>query len=84
MWLRKRIVIRFGETILVQATEDRAEREAVAERVRVAMLALLPDAEPQYPARRPLGDFLSDLFNGAAEVRKRRAYMASLEDRRPD
>jgi hypothetical protein len=50
----------------------------------MAMLALLPDAEPQYPARRPLGDFLSDLFNGAAEVRKRRAYMASLEDRRPD
>lgn len=84
IWFRKRIVIRFGEAIPVQRTEDRAEREAVAERVRMAMLALLPDAEPEYPVRRPLGDFLSDLFNGAAEVRKRRAYMASLEDRRPD
>jgi hypothetical protein len=31
-----------------------------------------------------MGDFLSDLFNGAAEVRKRRAHMASLEDSRPD
>jgi hypothetical protein len=31
-----------------------------------------------------MGDFLSDLFNGPSEVRKRRAYMAALEDGRPD
>jgi 1-acyl-sn-glycerol-3-phosphate acyltransferase len=84
IWFRKRIVVRFGEPIPVHRTEDRAEREALAEQVRAAMLALLPDVEPVYPRRRPMGDFLSDLFNGAAEVRKRRAHMASLEDSRPD
>jgi 1-acyl-sn-glycerol-3-phosphate acyltransferase len=84
MWFRKRIVIRFGDPISVQRTEDRAERDAVAEHVRAAMLALLPETEPVYPTRRPLGDFLSDLFNGPSEVRKRRAYMASLKDGRPD
>jgi 1-acyl-sn-glycerol-3-phosphate acyltransferase len=84
MWFRKRIVIRFGEPISTQRTEDRAERDAVAEQVRVAMLSLLPDTEPAYPSRRPLSNFLSDLFNGPSEVRKRRAYMASLEDGRPD
>jgi 1-acyl-sn-glycerol-3-phosphate acyltransferase len=79
LWLRKRIVIRFGEPIQVERQAGRAGREALVERVREGMLALLPDVEPNYPRRRPGGDYLSDLFNGRHEAAKRREYMAELE-----
>lgn len=84
MWFRKRIVVRFGEAIAVERGGGREARAALLERVRAAMTALLPTEEPVYPAWRPLGEFLSDVFNGAAEVRKRHAYMADLEQRIPD
>jgi hypothetical protein len=57
----------------------RAERAVLADRVRAAMLALLPAEEPVYPARRPWGEFLSNVFNGPREVAARKAYMAELE-----
>jgi len=79
VWLRKRVMIRFGEPIAVERGLPRGERAALAGRVRAAMLALLPADEPTYPARRPWGEFLSDLLNGPREVAARRAYMAELE-----
>jgi 1-acyl-sn-glycerol-3-phosphate acyltransferase len=79
LWLRKRIVVRFGEPIEVERGARRAGREALVERVREGMLALLPDVEPTYPRRRPGGDYLSDLFNGKREASNRREYMAALE-----
>lgn len=83
LWLRKRIVIRFGEPIQVERQAGRAGREALVERVREGMLALLPDVEPNYPRRRPGGDYLSDVFNGRHERAQRRAYMAELERSAP-
>jgi len=73
------IVVRFGEPIQVEPGAGRAGREALVERVREGMLALLPDVEPTYPRRRPGGDYLSDLFNGRREAANRREYMAELE-----
>jgi 1-acyl-sn-glycerol-3-phosphate acyltransferase len=79
VWFRKRIIIRFGEPIPVERGGGREARVALGERVRAAMTALLPTEEPSYPASRPMGEFLSNVFNGAPEVRKRRKYMAELE-----
>jgi len=79
LWLRKRIVVRFGEPIQVERGAGRAGREALVERVREGMLALLPNVEPTYPRRRPGGDYLSDVFNGKREAANRREYMAALE-----
>lgn len=84
LWLRKRIVIRYGPPIPVERGMPRAERAVLAERVRAAMLALLPTEEPVYPARRPWGEFLSNVFNGPREVAARKAYMAELEGPRRD
>ena len=81
MWFRKRVEIRFGEPIPVQRGAGREDRETLMEHVRGAMTALLPTDEPVYPIRRPLGDWLSDLWSGKGEARKRRAYMAALEGR---
>ena len=81
VWYRKRIEIRFGEPIPVQRGAGREERHALKERVVAAMTALLPAEEPIYPARRPLGDWLSDLWSGKREARMRRRYMAALEGR---
>jgi 1-acyl-sn-glycerol-3-phosphate acyltransferase len=83
LWLRKRIVVRFGEPIQVDRGAGRTGRQALAERVREGMLALLPDVEPNYPRRRPGGDYLSDVFNGRHERAQRRAYMAELERSAP-
>jgi 1-acyl-sn-glycerol-3-phosphate acyltransferase len=83
LWLRKRIVVRFGEPIQVDRGAGRTARQALAGRVRAGMLALLPDAEPTYPRRRPGGDYLSDVFNGRREAANRREYMAELERSAP-
>ncbi|HET7685067.1 MAG TPA: 1-acyl-sn-glycerol-3-phosphate acyltransferase [Candidatus Limnocylindria bacterium] len=74
MWFRRRIVVRFGDPITVAAgrsSEARAELEA---RMRAAIMALLPDAEPALPRRRPLR-FLGDLLSGADDVAARRAEL---------
>lgn len=83
LWLRKRIVVRFGEPIQVDRGAGRTARQALAGRVRAGMLALLPDVEPTYPRRRPGGDYLSDVFNGRREAANRREYMAELERSAP-
>jgi 1-acyl-sn-glycerol-3-phosphate acyltransferase len=78
LWLRKEVVIRFGEPIHVTRGGDRAARTAVAEQVRAGMAALLPAEEPAYPRRRPLGRFLTDVFNGPSERRRWRIHMAEV------
>lgn len=78
LWLRKRIVVRFGEPIPVVRGADRAARQAVAERVRAGLEALLPDEEPVYPRRLPGGVFLTDVFNGPSERRRWRTHMAEV------
>lgn len=79
LWLRKQILVRFGEPIQVERSAGRAGREALVDRVRAGMVALLPEAEPTYPRTRPGGDYLSDVFNGRRERAKRRAYMAEVD-----
>lgn len=78
LWLRKRIVVRFGHPIPVVRDSDRAARQAVAEQVRVSLEALLPDEEPIYPRRLPGGVFLTDVFNGPSERRRWRTHMAEV------
>jgi 1-acyl-sn-glycerol-3-phosphate acyltransferase len=78
LWLRKRIVVRFGDPIEVARGSDRVARQAVAERVRASLEALLPDAEPTYPRRLPGGVFLTDVFNGPSERRRWRTHMAEV------
>lgn len=78
LWLRKRIVVRFGEPIPVARGGDRAARQAAAERVRAGLEALLPDEEPVYPQRLPGGVFLTDVFNGPSERRRWRTHMAEV------
>lgn len=72
LWLRKRIEVRFGpaiETSDVRGAEPRVELEA---RIRGAVADLLPTAEPEAPRHR-LGTFLTDVFNGADDIARRRA-----------
>jgi 1-acyl-sn-glycerol-3-phosphate acyltransferase len=70
LWFRRRIEIRFGppiDTAEVRGREGRADLES---RIRDAVVALLPAAEPRLPRNRPLG-FLTDLLNGADDVARR-------------
>lgn len=83
LWLRKSLEIRFGEPIPVARTSGRAERDALAERVRVAMAALLPAHEPALPRFRP-GEFLSDAFSGRRDAERRQAHVAELDRNRRD
>jgi 1-acyl-sn-glycerol-3-phosphate acyltransferase len=78
LWLRKEVVIRYGPPIRLEQGADRAARSRFAEEVRAAMQALLPAAEPAYPARRPMSRFLTDLFNGPGERRRWRTHMAEV------
>ncbi len=84
LWLRKEIVVRFGEPIAVSRGSDRAARAAVGEQVRAGMAALLPEREPAYPARRPGSVFLTDVFNGPGERARWRKHMAEVERATPD
>jgi 1-acyl-sn-glycerol-3-phosphate acyltransferase len=78
LWLRKEVVIRYGPAVRLEQGADRAARGVFAEEVRAAMQALLPAEEPNYPQRRPMSRFLTDLFNGAGERRRWRAHMAEV------
>jgi 1-acyl-sn-glycerol-3-phosphate acyltransferase len=78
LWFRREVIVRFGEPIRVERGSDRAERQAVAERVRTGLQALLPAAEPVYPVSRPGSVFMTDLFNGPGERRRWRQYMAEV------
>ena len=72
LWFRRRIEVRFGEPIQTDAVRGREARAALEARIREGIQALLPDAEPRLPRRRPLS-FLTDLLNGAEDVARRRS-----------
>lgn len=71
LWFRKRVEVRFGPPIATDAVRGREARAELDGRIRGAVAALLPDAEPRLPRRRPLS-FLSDLLNGAEDIARRR------------
>jgi 1-acyl-sn-glycerol-3-phosphate acyltransferase len=77
LWFRRRVVVRFGAPV---ATADlprgRGARDELEQRIRDALAALLPAAEPKLPRRRPLA-FLSDLLTGEEDVARRRAELGS-------
>lgn len=70
LWFRKRVEVRFGQPIPTGAVRGREARAELDGRIRDAVQALLPAAEPRLPRRRPLA-FLSDLLNGADDVARR-------------
>jgi 1-acyl-sn-glycerol-3-phosphate acyltransferase len=74
LWFRKRVTFRYGEPIPTSDARNREGRAALEERVRQAMLAMLPDSEPRLPRRRPLR-FLGDLLTGPADLARRRAEL---------
>lgn len=71
LWFRRRIEVRFGPPIPPAEARGRAAREELEQRMRAAIMALLPEHEPRLPRRRPLG-FLTDLLNGADDIARRR------------
>ena len=74
LWFRKRVTFRYGEPIPTGEIRGREARAELDERVRAAMLALLPRQEPRLPQRRPLR-FLGDLLTGAGDLERRRAEL---------
>ncbi len=72
LWFRRRIEVRFGAPIRTEGVRGREARAALEVRIREGIRALLPDAEPRLPRRRPLS-FLTDLLNGAEDVARRRS-----------
>jgi len=70
LWFRKRIEVRFGPPVQTDAVRGREAREALEARIRESIGALLPDAEPRLPRRRPLAR-LTNLLNGAEDVARR-------------
>jgi 1-acyl-sn-glycerol-3-phosphate acyltransferase len=74
LYLRRRVVVRFGEPIASVTAEGRVEREVLAARVRAAMEALLPDEEPMI-SRWRFGEQMSDWFILRSQVGPRKAYV---------
>jgi 1-acyl-sn-glycerol-3-phosphate acyltransferase len=72
LWFRRRIEVRFGPPIATDGVRGREAREELEARIREAIGALLPDAEPRLPRRRPLS-FLTNLLNGSDDVSRRRS-----------
>lgn len=71
LWFRRRIEIRYGPPIETDSVRGREARAALDDRIRRAVMDLLPAEEPRLPRRRPLA-FLTDLLNGADDVARRR------------
>jgi 1-acyl-sn-glycerol-3-phosphate acyltransferase len=70
LWFRKRLVVRFGEPLPTAGLRGRQARDALEGQMHDALFALLPEAEPRLPRRRPFA-FLTDLLNGAEDVARR-------------
>jgi 1-acyl-sn-glycerol-3-phosphate acyltransferase len=61
LWLRRRIVVRFGEAIDTRGVRGREAIAALDARVADAIRAMLPRAEPDRPRYRPMR-WLTDLL----------------------
>jgi 1-acyl-sn-glycerol-3-phosphate acyltransferase len=72
LWFRRRVEVRFGPVLATEGVRGAEARAELDVRLREAVAALLPVDEPRLPRRRP-GAFLTDLFNGADDVARRRA-----------
>ncbi len=73
LWLRKRIVIRFGEPIPTDGLRGRNATAMLSERTDAAIRALLPRREPTTPrGYRPML-WLTDLLNGPEDIARRTA-----------
>ena len=72
LWFRRRVEVRFGPVLATEGVRGAEARAALDTRLREAVAALLPDVAPPLPSRRP-GAFLTDLFNGADDVARRRS-----------
>ncbi len=70
LWFRRRIDVRFGPPLATDGVRGREAREDLEQRMRSALVALLPEREPSLPRRRPLA-FLTDLLNGPDDVARR-------------
>ena len=70
LWFRRRVDVRFGPAIATDDARGREARAALEARIRDAIQALLPDAEPRLPRLRPLM-FLTNLLNGPEDVARR-------------
>lgn len=75
LWLGKRLRVRFGEPISTADVRGAAERDALTQRVRDAMLGMLPRREPRPPGNRPLRRQLTDLFHGPEDIARRVAEL---------
>jgi 1-acyl-sn-glycerol-3-phosphate acyltransferase len=71
LWFRRRVEVRFGQPIPTTGVRGAAARHALEERVRAGIRALLPEAEPRLPRRRPLV-WLGDLLTAAEDLERRR------------
>ena len=73
LWLRRRILIRFGEAISTVELRGRDGIEELDRHTEAALRALLPATEPPRPRFRPLAGWLTDLLNGADDIARREA-----------
>jgi 1-acyl-sn-glycerol-3-phosphate acyltransferase len=71
LWLGKPVEVRFGDPIATEGVRGGPARAELGERVRAAMAAMLPDREPASSGRQLLRGFLTDVFNGPDDVRRR-------------
>jgi 1-acyl-sn-glycerol-3-phosphate acyltransferase len=74
LWFRRRVLLRFGEPIPTAGARDHTARDALEQRLRAAMIDLLPPVEPALPRRRPLA-FIGDLLTGPDDIARRRAEL---------
>ena len=74
LWFRKRVVFRYGHPVPTDQARGREARAALDQRVRQAIMALLPEREPRLPGRRPLR-WIGDLLTGPADLARRRAEL---------
>lgn len=70
LWFRRRVTVRYGQSLDTANARRGVEREALEGRVRAAVMELLPVDEPAIPRWRPLS-FLTDALNGADDIARR-------------
>ncbi len=78
LFFRRRVVVRFGEPIQTAGMRGAMGRAELEERVRAALLALMPAREPPLPRRRPLG-WVGGILDGAQDRAMRAEDVAARE-----